>query len=93
MDSSLPDSFVHGILQAIILEWLPCPPPGDLPHPGIKPRSLALQEDSEPSEPLRKPKVSGSEIGKIGLICMAESFCCSPEVITLLVTWLYSNTK
>ena len=22
---------------------LPCPPPGDLPHPGIKARSLALQ--------------------------------------------------
>ena len=26
----------HGILQARILEWLPCPPPGDLPAPGIK---------------------------------------------------------
>ena len=30
---------------------LPCPPPGDLPHPGIKPRSPALQADSLPSEP------------------------------------------
>ena len=29
-----------GILQARILEWLPCPSPGDLPHPGIKPVSL-----------------------------------------------------
>ena len=27
------------------------PPPGDLPHPGIKPRSLALQADSLSSEP------------------------------------------
>ena len=25
---------------------LPCPPPGDLPDPGIKPRSLVLQANS-----------------------------------------------
>ena len=30
---------------------LPCPPPGDLPNPGIELRSPALQEDSLPSEP------------------------------------------
>ena len=35
---------------------LPCPPSGHLPNPGIKPKSLALQADSVPSEPLRKPK-------------------------------------
>ena len=28
MDYSPPGSSVHGILQTIILEWLPCPPPG-----------------------------------------------------------------
>ena len=31
MDCSLPGFSVHGILQARILEWRPCPPPGDLP--------------------------------------------------------------
>ena len=31
---------------------LACPSPGDLPHPGIKPRSPALQADSSPSESL-----------------------------------------
>ena len=31
-----------------------CPPPGDLPNPGIEPRSLELQADSLPSEPLGK---------------------------------------
>ena len=31
---------------------LPFPSPGDLPDPGIKPRSPALQADSLPSEPL-----------------------------------------
>ena len=34
---------------------LPCPPPGYLPNPGIKPRYLALQADSLLSEPAGKP--------------------------------------
>ena len=29
---------------------LPCPPPGDLPNPGIEPGSLALHADSLPSK-------------------------------------------
>ena len=37
MDCIPPGSSVHGILQARKLEWLPCPPPGDLPNPGVKP--------------------------------------------------------
>ena len=36
---------------------LPFPSPGDLPNPGIKPRSPALQADSLLSEPLGKSKV------------------------------------
>ena len=50
MDCSPPGSSVHGILQARILEWVACPPPGDLPNPGIKPRSPTLQANSLPSE-------------------------------------------
>ena len=34
---------------------LPFLSPGDLPNPGIKPRSAALQADSLPSGPPRKP--------------------------------------
>ena len=51
---SLSHSSVHEILQARILaSWpgLPCPPPGDLPDPGIEPVSPvapALQADSLP---------------------------------------------
>ena len=30
------------------------PPPGDLPDPGVEPRSLALRADSLPSEPRGK---------------------------------------
>ena len=34
---------------------LPFPSPGDLPDPGIEPRSPTLQADSLPSEPPGKP--------------------------------------
>ena len=34
---------------------LPCPPPGELPNLGIKPRSPTLQADSLPSEQPGKP--------------------------------------
>ena len=37
---------------------LPFPAPGDLPNPGIKHKSPALQADSLPSEPPGKPIVS-----------------------------------
>ena len=40
MDCSPPGSSVHGILQAGILEWVSCSPPGDFPDPGIEPTSL-----------------------------------------------------
>ena len=34
---------------------LPCPPPGDLPKPGIELRSPTLLADSLPSDPPGKP--------------------------------------
>ena len=55
MDCSPPGSSVHGILQARILEWITIPFSRDLPNPGIKLESLALQADSLLSEPQRKP--------------------------------------
>ena len=53
------DYTVHGILQARILEWVQFPSPGDLPNPGIKPRSPALHPDSLPTEPQGKTKNTG----------------------------------
>ena len=49
VDYSPPGSSIHEILQARIPK--PFPSPGNLPHPGIKPQSPALQADSLPSEP------------------------------------------
>ena len=50
IDCSPPSSSVHRYWSG-----LPCPPPWDLPTPGIKPRSPALQVDSFPSETSGKP--------------------------------------
>ena len=58
MDCSPPGSSAHTIPQARILGGLPFPSPGNLPDPGIKPRSLALQADSLPSDPPGKPIMS-----------------------------------
>ena len=44
----------------------PCPPPGDLPNPGIEPRSPALQVDSLPTEPPGKSK--NTEVGSLSLL-------------------------
>ena len=40
--------------------------PGDLPNPGIEPRSPALQVDSLPAEPPGKPKKTG--VGSLSLL-------------------------
>ena len=44
----------------------PFPSPGDLPNPGIEPRSPALQADSLPFEPTGKPKNTG--VGSLFLL-------------------------
>ena len=38
---------------------LPFPPPGDLPDPGIEPRSPEFQADALTSEPPGKPQLEG----------------------------------
>ena len=57
MDCSLPNSSAHWISQARVLEEVEFPSPGDLPNPGIKPSSPALQADSLQTEPPEKPKM------------------------------------
>ena len=45
------------IIQARILEWVAFPVTGDLPNPGIKPRSLALWADSLPASHKGSPRI------------------------------------
>ena len=52
-DCCLASSSFQEILQARIMEWVAIPVSRDLPNPGIKLRSPALQADSLPTEPLR----------------------------------------
>ena len=62
LECSPPGSSVHGYSPMRSQEYwsgLPCPPPGDLPNPGIKFRSPSLQEESLPSEPPGKPMKTG----------------------------------
>ena len=47
-------------------DGVPCPPPGDLPNPGIETRSPALRVDSLPAEPQGEPKNPG--VGGLSLL-------------------------
>ena len=51
MDGSALGSFVHGTIQARILEWVAISFSGDLPNPGMETWSPTLRADSLPSEP------------------------------------------
>ena len=52
IDCSLPGSFVHGVFQARILEWVTMPFSGDLSNSGIEPESVMhWQVDSLPLAP------------------------------------------
>ena len=44
VDCSLPGSSVYGFSRQEYWSGLPCPPPGDLPNPGIKPAALTFPE-------------------------------------------------
>ena len=56
---------------------LPCPPPWDLPNPGIKTRSPTLQADSLPSEPPEKPKNTG--VDRLSLLQGGYPFSLLPD--------------
>ena len=52
---------------------LPFPSPGDLPDPGIEPRSPALQADALPSElPGKQKDLSGNTTTKYNMVFWVE---------------------
>ena len=67
---------------------LSCPPPGDLPDPGIKPGSPALQADSLLSEPAGKPVSPYIEILTVERISNGKISVCEGE-LSLAVSLLY----
>ena len=68
VDSSPPGSSVHGILRQEYGTGWPCPPPGDLPNPGIELISPALAGEffttETPGEPLLSVSQYQSERGR-----------------------------
>ena len=76
MDYSPHGSSVHGIFQARILEWVTIS--GDLPDPGIKLRSPALQAKSLPSEPPGNPN---------GILLRHKN----NEILPFVATWIDSE--
>ena len=62
---------------------LPFPFPGDLPNPGIEPRSSALQADALPSEPLGKPLTTRTTIQSSNPI---SEYISKGDEITILKT-------
>ena len=64
---------------------LPCTPPGNLPNPGTKPRSPALQVDSLPSELPGKPMEKAREFQK--------SSSASLTMLKPLTVWITTNCR
>ena len=60
MDRGIWWAKVRGILQARILKWVAVLSSGDLPNPGIEPRSHTLQVDALPAELPGKPNNTGA---------------------------------
>ena len=56
MDCSVPGSFVHGIFQARIQEWVAFPFSRGSSQSRDQTHSPALQAESLPSQPIRKPQ-------------------------------------
>ena len=67
MGCSLPNSSILGFFRQEYWSGLPFPSPGDLPNPGIEPRSAMLGVDSLPTEPPGKPS-KNTRVGNLSLL-------------------------
>jgi len=83
MDSSLPDSLLHGISRKEYWSGFAVPSPEDLADSGIEPRSPAMQVDSLPFEPSQNPYLNF-----IGLStpCLQTVFLVCVQYIVLIST-------
>ena len=85
MGYSPPGSSIHGDSPGKNTgERLPCPPPGDLSNPGIKPRSSSLQADSLPAEkhPLLLNSIPGHQVAIEWRRSKDMHIVCIPDMAT-----------
>ena len=87
MDCSPPGSSVYGILQARKGE-LPFPSPGDLPNPGMEPRSPTLQANFLPSEP-PEDKLFGNHLQKDHVLSPMNTWVSYPVIFELSFELIY----
>ena len=68
---------------------MPFPSPGDLPDPGIKLGSPALQVDSLTSEPPGKPKkhICCCSVTKLCLTLFDSMDCSTPAYLSFTISW------
>ena len=83
LDCSSMAPFSMGFSRQEYWTGLPCPPPGDHPHPGIESASLCLLHCRWILCPVSHQE---SPWGRMDTcICRVEPLCCAPETITLLI--------
>ena len=69
MDCRPPGPLSMGFSRQEHWSGLPCSPPGDLPHPGIEPRSPVLKADPLASEPPGRESLEGTNVPSAGILC------------------------
>ena len=74
-----------GVRRQEYWSGLPFPSPGDLPDPGIQPRSPSLWADALPSEPPGKPHNISCKTSLIVMnsfcVCLSGKFLISPSIL------------
>ena len=70
----------------------PFPPPGNLPNPGIEPRSLALQADSLPAEPPGK-LLSGPHFETLSGSITCDRWLSAPRARSVLTELVLGGTQ
>ena len=75
-----------GLFRQEYWSGLPCPPPGDLPNPGIKPRSPTQQADSLLAE-LRWPALGEALFSPQSCLCL--KICLRKALPSLLILPLW----
>ena len=83
MDCCPPGSSVHWFSRQGYWNGLPCPPPGDLPYPGIKSVSPALGSRFFTTEPPGKPTIEcHSTIKEKDIVLFAATWM-DPEIVII----------